>query len=121
MQDAKKPVEKVWNFEAMMERMLQDQDMADIIIAHYLKDMPAQMKELNKCINDKDINLVQNKSHSIKGAAAMIGAEAFGKIASGIEKDAINGDIDAIRVMQGLLKEKYNELEKLLTEYLKKQ
>lgn len=109
---------EVWNYEAMMERMLQNTYIADKIIKLFLVDVPVQLEKLKEAIGKDDSNQIRLYSHAIKGAASNLGGEAMRAAAASIEEHAIKEELKSIKPIYPILVARYRELEKRLTSYI---
>ena len=93
----------VFDHAGLMERLMDDEKLADKLLDGFLRDMPQQLKLLNGYIKAGDIAGVEHQSHTIKGAAANVGGEAIRSVALEIEQTAKAGDINAIPAHMGKL------------------
>lgn len=108
----------VWNYEAMMERMLQNTSLAYTIINLFLEDVPVQLDNLKDAIETGDLKQIRLYSHAIKGSASNLGGEAMRVTAESIEEYAIKKELKSIESIYPLLETQYKELEELLINYL---
>jgi HPt (histidine-containing phosphotransfer) domain-containing protein len=82
------------------------------IQALFVKNVPSQMEKLREAIAAKDASQIELLSHSIKGAAAMVGALPLRDEAGEVERAAMGGDMERVRVhLEGMSQ----ELTKVLT------
>ena len=63
----------IWDKEAMLKRLMDDEDLARTIMAGFIGDIPVQIEKLEQFIKNKDIQSVERQAHTIKGAAANVG------------------------------------------------
>jgi len=110
----------VWNYEAMMERMLQDPSIAETIIRLFLEDVPVQLDNLNASIDQESLKQIRQYSHAIKGSALNLGGETMYAVAESIEEQALKGNVKKIISLNPLLVEQFKKLEKLLVNHLEK-
>ena len=110
----------VWNYEAMSERMLNDHSLVEIIIVHFLNNIPSQIETLTQNIQKGELKLIQHQSHFIKGSVANIGGEAMLDVTSSIEEESGRGNLEKIQSLLPVLVSHFNDLEEILTEYLNK-
>ena len=82
----------VFDRQAFVERLMGDLDLVKKITAVFLKDMPEQIRKLEKHIGDGDVKAAGDQAHQIKGAAANVGGMAFSAAALAIEQAARAGD-----------------------------
>jgi PAS domain S-box-containing protein len=96
----------------MMERLMNDQDLAKEVLAIFLEDIPQQIQALKDFLAANDKQGIVLQAHTIKGAAANVGGEALREAASRMEKKAKDGKISDVQTcMTNLEKEfeKYKE------------
>ena len=76
----------VFDKAGMMSRLMDDKDLAKIVITGFIEDIPIQIETLKGCLNTGDIASAQRQAHTIKGAAANVSGEALREAAFKIEK-----------------------------------
>ncbi len=74
-----------------------DKKLLSGIIDIFIKNVPAKMESLKDAFTSKDIPTITLLSHSIKGAAAMIGAISLKEQAERMEQASLEGDLDKAR------------------------
>lgn len=89
-----KPETPVFDIAGMMIRLDHDEALAKLVTKGFLEDMPRQIKALRGCMETGDTTGAKLLAHTIKGAAANVGAELLRKIAYDIETA---GDLDDIK------------------------
>ena len=92
----KKTVVPVFDEAAMMSRLMDDKDLAKIVIAGFIEDIPMQIETLKGCLDINDIASAERQAHTIKGAAANVGGEALREAAFKIEKAGKEEDLPAM-------------------------
>ncbi|MCF8145879.1 MAG: response regulator [Deltaproteobacteria bacterium] len=93
----------IWDRSGMLERMMGDDEVAGVIVGAYLLEIPRQIQTLKEHLSRVDAPGVRLQIHTIKGAAANMGAEALRSVAFEMEKAAVDGDLDAVgRAIQEL-------------------
>lgn len=108
----------VWDYDAMMERMLHDHSIAETIIHLFLEDTPKELEKLGVAIEKKDAKEIRLRSHSIKGSASNVSGLAVKKTAEEIEKQAIQNDLKNVEHLYSSLKKQYSELSKKIKDYI---
>jgi len=88
----------VFDKEAMMKRLMDDEDLAQIVMEGFLDDMPKQIDALKGYLGTADVAGVERQAHTIKGASANVGAEALCEVAFGMEKAGKAGDLKAAKI-----------------------
>jgi len=107
---------KVFDKEALMERLMDDTELLKIIILAFLDDMPKQMDALKNHIDQKQCEDAGKQGHQIKGASANVGADALREIAAEIEIAGKAGDLDTLVSLLPQLEEAFDRLKKTMEE-----
>jgi len=63
----------------------------------FVKNVPRQIEKLRDAIATKDTSQIELLSHSIKGAASMVGALPLRDKAGNVERAAMGGDLEKVR------------------------
>jgi CheY-like chemotaxis protein/HPt (histidine-containing phosphotransfer) domain-containing protein len=94
----------VFDLAGVLERMMGDKELVWIVIEGFLADGPSQIQELEGYLRNSDIDGCRRQAHSIKGAAATVGAERLRKTAFAMEQAAEAGHLrpvaDAMKELQ---------------------
>jgi CheY-like chemotaxis protein/HPt (histidine-containing phosphotransfer) domain-containing protein len=69
------------------------------LIGVFLSNIPSRMAELQEALSSADKEEIRRLAHSIKGAAASVGAKRFSKIAFDMELCAQHGSIHAAHLL----------------------
>jgi PAS domain S-box-containing protein len=93
----------VFDKAALMHRLMDDDELANLIISGFLEDMPVQINRLKAGLEDGDVTLVERQAHSIKGAASNMGGDALRDIAAELEKSAKTSDLSGVQALMGEL------------------
>jgi CheY-like chemotaxis protein/HPt (histidine-containing phosphotransfer) domain-containing protein len=93
---------------AMMEQMMDDEDLAKEIADAFLEDTPQQIETLRNFLKAGNIRGVERQAHSIKGSSANVGAKRLSAIAYEMEKVARNEDSNPINAYMEELKTELN-------------
>lgn len=86
-----------FNWEAFVRRMGNNRELCKRVLGVFMQDTPRQLALLNQAAANFDLSEAQRAAHSIKGAAASIGAEAIHRAAYDIETAARDGSIKEVR------------------------
>ncbi len=108
------PSVSVFDRAAMLTRLMGDKDLARTILRGFLEDIPRQIQALKELLGAGDIKGVENKAHTIKGAAANVGGDALRMLADELEKACKAGDLAAIKALIEGLEERFMELEEAI-------
>ncbi len=99
-------ISTVWDKEGLMARLMDDEELAKMIIEGFIGDVPQQIKKLGEFIKSNDMRGLERQAHTIKGAAANVGGELIREIAFMVEKAGKAGNMKtAVRHMAELEKE----------------
>ena len=98
----------LWNRAALVERMLDDQQLAARVVAAFLRDTPSLIETLEARLAEGDVTAVERQAHQIKGAAANIGGETLEHLARQMESAARGGQLEVAR---GLLSDFKSQFE----------
>jgi PAS domain S-box-containing protein len=83
----------VFDKAGMMARLLDDKDLARMVVEGFLEDIPRQISALKGYLETGDAAGTERQAHTIKGASANVGGEALRSVAFEIEKAARAGDL----------------------------
>ena len=104
----------VFDKAALMQRLLDDDELARVVIAGFLEDIPLQIQTLKDYLEAGDVIGTERQAHTIKGASANIGGEALRAIAYELEKLGKSGDLPAVRERMGELELQFARLREVL-------
>jgi len=100
----------VFDKEDLMERLMQDESIAQAVTDAFLTDIDKQITELESSIAAGDIKQSQRVAHSIKGAASNVAGESLRQLAFKIEQACKEGDIDYAANQKDELKSRAEKL-----------
>ncbi len=92
------------NHAAVMERLMDDEELARSIYGCFLDDIPGQIQLLKEFLDDGNPGGAERQAHSIKGASAAVGGERLQEIALLMESLCRSGDL-------GTAKKRLSEME----------
>jgi HPt (histidine-containing phosphotransfer) domain-containing protein len=78
------------------------------------KDLPGQIRSLKDALEKKHRSEAYRHSHTIKGAAANVGAAALSRMAWQMEKDGKTGDLDRMSALLPEIEKQFGLLRKVL-------
>ena len=87
----------VFDRAGVLQRMLDDHELATMVMEVFLEDMPRQMQILRKLLQAGDAHDCGRQAHAIKGATANVGGERLRKVALEMEQAAEAGDMNAVQ------------------------
>lgn len=100
------PDEVVFDLDGLVER-LGDREFVPLFVGKYIDGTAELLESLEGAIAGQDKELIHLQSHSIKGSAASIGAEAMRKIALKMETLAREGELAELPGLFAELKQAY--------------
>lgn len=87
---------RVFDKAGLMDRMMDDEELARMVIAAFLEDLPLQMAGLRDCLEAGDAPGAWRRVHTVRDAAMDAGAEALCAVANEMEKAAKVGDMSFV-------------------------
>jgi HPt (histidine-containing phosphotransfer) domain-containing protein len=80
----------------LMNRVMNDEELARVVIAGFLGDLAGQIKQLKSYAAAGEARNVEQQAHRIKGASATVGGEALRAVAAAMEQAGKAGDLAII-------------------------
>jgi signal transduction histidine kinase/CheY-like chemotaxis protein/HPt (histidine-containing phosphotransfer) domain-containing protein len=105
----------VFNLDSLAQRAMNDRKIIRIVIRKFLDDMPAQLEQLQRCVNEGNAHQAGQQAHRIKGACATLGGDAMSALALEIELAGRNGDLAAIQDRMPRLHDHFLALKEAMT------
>jgi signal transduction histidine kinase/DNA-binding response OmpR family regulator len=102
----------VFDMAGVLERLMGDQDLAWAVIDGFLVDNHGQIQELREFLRNGNVDGSRRQAHSIKGAAATVGAERLRETAFAMEQAAQAGDLRSVENAMGELEANSLEFER---------
>jgi PAS domain S-box-containing protein len=87
----------IFDRAGMMARLMNDEELAQIVIESFLEDIPQLITLLKACLETGDTTGAERQAHTIKSASANVGGERLREVAFEMEKAARAGDLSAAR------------------------
>ncbi|NJB67673.1 HPt (histidine-containing phosphotransfer) domain-containing protein [Desulfobaculum xiamenense] len=81
--------------EATLRRLRGDREFLASLYEIFLEDMPRRARELREATRTRDFSGMSRSAHSLRGAAATVGALALRQHAENLERSLREGGIDA--------------------------
>jgi HPt (histidine-containing phosphotransfer) domain-containing protein len=88
-------IEQGFDGSELVDRMMGDENLARLVVATFIEDMPRQLAALAEALGSADAPAMQMGAHSIKGAAANVGEPSLRAIAAQLEKLGEAGDLQS--------------------------
>ncbi|MCP4675580.1 MAG: response regulator [Deltaproteobacteria bacterium] len=90
-------LDTVFDAETLLMRLKNNRNRARRIVDLFLIDIPKQISKLEYCIAEDDCAQATHQAHTIKGAAANLGANDLSTFAFEMEKAGREGDLDSVK------------------------
>jgi len=100
----------IFDLDDLLQRLMGDKDLARFIAEAFLSDAVKQIESLRVSIESREDSEIRRIAHSIKGAAANIGAPALQKAAHEMEMTVGVGDRETMLRLFPEIKDRYAEL-----------
>lgn len=108
----------IWNIDVLKESLLDDRETIVLVLETFLNDFQIQIKKLDEYLKRADIEKISRQAHTMKGAAANVGAELLRKIAYETEQAGKLSDINKVKNLSLKINYFFTETEKLMREYI---
>jgi HPt (histidine-containing phosphotransfer) domain-containing protein len=102
----------IFDQDALLKRLMGDEDLLNIITEGFLSDIPQQISLLKNAIHNGDIHTAVEQAHKIKGAAGNISATALQETAHSTEVAGKTGDMKSLVNLIAALELQFNQLKK---------
>ncbi len=96
--------------DALVRRLMGNEELATTIITGFLDEIPDQMGPLSQAVEQRDAPSVRLFAHSLKGAASTVGAVALSEAAARLEAAGRAGDVDDSGALLGQVEDRVQEL-----------
>jgi PAS domain S-box-containing protein len=111
-------VSDIFDIKGLLERVMEDEDLARELIRTFLEQTPAQISTLRSHISKGETQPAERLAHSIKGAAANLGGEALRATAYEMEKAGKAGNLQAMASMLPELEKQFDVLKAEMERFL---
>ena len=98
---------EVFNWAALVEMLMGDENIARKILASFLDTMPGKIAALKEALSQGNVYQVHLIGHSMKGIAASVKASALATVASDMEKAAREEDLAQAAPLMSIIEERY--------------
>ncbi|MFH0996311.1 MAG: response regulator [Pseudomonadota bacterium] len=105
----------IFDRAGMMTRLVDDEDLAQIVVEGFLEDIPRQIAALKGYLKTGDAVGAERQAHTIKGASANVGGERLREVAFEMEKAAGAGNLSAAGEHMVELEARFEALNQLMT------
>ena len=105
----------VFDKAGMMARLMDDEDLARMVVEGFLEDIPRQIAALKGYLETGDAAGAERQAHTIKGASANVGGERLREVAFEMEKAARAGDLSTAGRLMAELEAQFDRLNQAMT------
>jgi HPt (histidine-containing phosphotransfer) domain-containing protein len=110
------PAPVVFDRASMLERLMNDEQLAGEVIEKFLEDIPCQIETLRRYLDVSDASGAERQAHLLKGAAANVGGEALRALAFEMEKAGKTGDLGSVAGRMDDLEIQFRQLQEAMTQ-----
>jgi two-component system, sensor histidine kinase and response regulator len=107
--------EPLFDHEALLTRVADDQDLLREIVGLFLAEAPELMQAVRESVERRDSSSLQRSAHTLKGSVANFGAKGAYEIALKLETMGRTGDLSRASAMLAELEAAVRRLESELT------
>ena len=104
----------VFDKAALMRRLMEDENLAQIVIRGFVEDIPQQIQKLKDFLETGDLVGAERQAHTIKGASANISGDALQMLALDVENAGRSGDMAAMKARVPDLEAQFDRLKETL-------
>jgi HPt (histidine-containing phosphotransfer) domain-containing protein len=101
----------------LLNRLIDDRELALEIVAAFLTDIPLQIEKLNQFLAEANISGLMRQAHTIKGAAANLAAVALSQAGGRVEAACKAGDIHTAGNLAPNIQLEFNRLKQVLIDW----
>jgi HPt (histidine-containing phosphotransfer) domain-containing protein len=112
--DESEPV--VFDRAGMLERLMNDAELAQVVMATFLDDTPRQIEALRRYLDAWDAAGAERQAHALKGASAAVGGESLRALAFAMETAGKAGDLGSVRARMDDLEREFARLKEAMTQ-----
>jgi len=104
----------IFDQNGFLQRMMDDTDLAHLILDEFLKDIPGQITHLQTLVEQGDALAAGDQAHKIKGASSNVGGKQLMTVASTMEQAGKSGEQELLNELLPELEQKFILLKKTI-------
>ncbi len=104
----------VFDRAELMRHVGDDEELCLEMIAIFLEDVPELLAALQAALQNSDAVTAEREAHSLKGAAAAVGATRLRDLAFELEKNGKAGELDKMKALIGELGARIEEFKEVV-------
>ena len=105
----------IFDREALMARLSDDEELVSEVVEVYLEDTPHQIETLRNAHAEGDADKIVRQGHTIKGASSNISALRMRQIALAIEQAGKSGELEKVPELLASLEAQFQVLQEYLS------
>ncbi|MBW2459485.1 MAG: response regulator, partial [Deltaproteobacteria bacterium] len=105
----------VFDRAAFLGRLMDDEELAQVVVAGFLEDIPRRIEALRGFLDAGDAPGATHQAHTIKGAAANVGGDALRAVAFELEGAGKAGDLVTIKASLPALEAQFEKLSEAMS------
>ena len=94
---------QIFNEAELLERLMGDEELVKTVVAAFLEDAPRQIAGLKQALAEGDLTRAHRQAHTLKGAAANLGAGRLRQAALEMEKFGKDSGLPTAEVLAQIL------------------
>ncbi|MBF0449442.1 MAG: response regulator [Candidatus Magnetomorum sp.] len=104
----------IWDRNKILARLMNDNDLVDIIIENFMADTPIVIQTLKDFLDSGDASGLERQAHTIKGLASAVNGDHLQKVAADMERAAKVGDLDLVGKLMHELESSFRQLKECI-------
>jgi CheY-like chemotaxis protein/HPt (histidine-containing phosphotransfer) domain-containing protein len=108
--------EEAFDRSVVLDRVGGDERLLKKVMSVFLEDIPVQLEQLKKAVNEEDTERIWSQGHRIKGSSANIGAQGMRDMAFEIEKAGKAVELDRVRPLVVQLEQEFRKIEAVFSD-----
>jgi CheY-like chemotaxis protein len=101
---------EIFDWEALVHRLMDDEGLAKRIVTGFLDDMPGQISALRAYVENGQAEQARVQAHKIKGSAANVTASMLRETAHAMETAGRDGDMETLQSLLPVLEDRFQQL-----------
>ena len=105
---------EVFDRKALIERLMDDEELEKKIIDGFLDDMPAQIAAIREFVEREEVFQAGAQAHKIKGAAGNVGGMTLQDVALAMERSGKAGNKKKLKDLLPVLENRFSQLKRAM-------
>jgi CheY-like chemotaxis protein/HPt (histidine-containing phosphotransfer) domain-containing protein len=104
--DAGEPAKPIFDEDSFIRRLMGDRQLASAVLKGFIEDVPTQLNNLRRRLDEADAPGARSLAHTLKGASATVSAQSLQALALAMEQAGVAGRLDrCIELLPGVVAE----------------